>query len=211
MLTDSNLMITHTEIKLGEYLGTFELFEQLVDVGKWVLVLYGLLVQWVVVDTKSVRAILLLEKKNTTTPWRRTRLDETHSLLNIKLFLQLLQLFRSKLVRTFANRFRARLKIDDEFNWPVRRHSWKLFWKDVLIFTNDWNLQDGIQFTLLIERKQTDGIITSGKDNYILRRMIQLNLPGGTIKLSLVLRKPIIPRIRSISELPRTTGQGRNL
>ena len=146
-------MITHTEIKLGEYLGTFELFEQLIDVGKWVFVLDGLLVQWTVINTKSVRSILLLHKKNTTTPRRRTRPDETHFLLNIELLLQLLQLFRSELVRTFAQRFRARLKINNEFNWPVRRHSWKLFWKDVLIFANDWNLRDGIQFTLLIERK----------------------------------------------------------
>ena len=67
MLTDLNLMITHTEIKLGEYLSTFELLKQLVDVGKWVLVLYGLLVQWTVVDTESVRSILLLHKKNYTT------------------------------------------------------------------------------------------------------------------------------------------------
>ena len=119
-------MIAHTEVKLGEYLSTFELFEKLIDVGKWVLVLYGLLVQWTVIDTKSVCSILL-DKKNTTAPWRRTWSDETHMLLNIELFLQLIQLFRSKLVRTFANRFRARLKIDDEFNWPVRRHSWKLF------------------------------------------------------------------------------------
>ena len=41
------------EIKLGEYLGTFELFEQLIDVGKWVFVLDSLLVQWTVVNTKS--------------------------------------------------------------------------------------------------------------------------------------------------------------
>ena len=101
----------------------FELLEKLVDVGKWVLVLYGLLVQWTVVDTKSVRSILLLDENNTTTPWRRTWSDETHTLLNIELFLQLLQLFRSKLVRKFTNRFHARLKIDDEFNWLVRRHS----------------------------------------------------------------------------------------
>ena len=91
-------MITHTEIKLGEYLGTFELFEQLVDVGKWVFVLDSLLVQWTVVNTKSVRSILLLHKKNTRTPRRGTRSDETHSLLNIELLLQLLQLFRSELV-----------------------------------------------------------------------------------------------------------------
>ena len=112
-------MIAHTEIKLGEYLSTFELFEKLIDVGKWVLVLYGLLVQWTVVDTKSVRSILLLDEKNTTTPWRRTWSDETHTFLNIELLLQLLQLFWSKLVRTFANRFRDRLKIDDKFDWPV--------------------------------------------------------------------------------------------
>ena len=45
-------MIAHTEVKLGEYLSTLELFEKLIDVGKWVLVLYSLLVQWTVVDTK---------------------------------------------------------------------------------------------------------------------------------------------------------------
>ena len=109
-------MITHTKVKLGEYFSTFELFEKLIDAGKWVLVLYGLLVQWTVVDTESVRSILLLDKKNTTTPWRRTWSDETHTLLFIELFLQILQLFQSKLVRTFANRFHAWLKIDDEFN-----------------------------------------------------------------------------------------------
>ena len=92
---NSNLVIAHTEIKLGEYLSTFELFKQLIDVGKWVLVLYGLLVQWTVVDTKSVRSILLLHKKNSTTPRRRTRSDETHTLLFIELLLQLFQLFRS--------------------------------------------------------------------------------------------------------------------
>ena len=74
------------EIKLGEYLGTFELFEQLIDVGKWVFVLDGLLVHWTVINTKSVRSILL-HKKNTTTPRRRTRPDETHFLLNIELLL----------------------------------------------------------------------------------------------------------------------------
>ena len=56
-------MITHSKVKLGEYLGTFELFEQLVDVGKWVFVLDSLLVQWTVVNTKSVRSILLLHKR----------------------------------------------------------------------------------------------------------------------------------------------------
>ena len=70
LFANANLMIAHTEVKLGEYLSTFELFEKLIDVGKWILVLYGLLVQWAVVDTKSVCAILLLDKKNTTIPWR---------------------------------------------------------------------------------------------------------------------------------------------
>ena len=83
-------MITHTEIKLGEYLSTFELFEQLIGVGKWVFVLVGLLVHWAIINTKSVCSILLLHKKNTTTPRRRTRPDETHFLLNIELLLQLL-------------------------------------------------------------------------------------------------------------------------
>ena len=81
------MMIAHTEVKLGEYLSTFELFKKLIDVGKWVLVLYGLPVQWTVVDTKSVRSILLLDEKNTTTPWRRTWSGETHTLLNIELLL----------------------------------------------------------------------------------------------------------------------------
>ena len=105
LLHECDLMIAHTEIKLGEYLSTFELFEKLIDVGKWVLVLYGLLVQWTVVDTESVCSILVLDENNTTTPWRRSWSDETHTLLNIELFLQLLQLIRSKLVRAFANRF----------------------------------------------------------------------------------------------------------
>ena len=81
----------------------------------------------------------------------------------------------------FANRFRVRIKIDNEFNWPVRRHSLKLFRKDVLIFTNDWNVRDVIQLALLIERKQPNGFITSGIDDNILRRVCQLNFPGSTI------------------------------
>ena len=42
-------MITNTEVKLGEYLGTLKLLEKLIDVGKWVLVLYCLLVPWAIV------------------------------------------------------------------------------------------------------------------------------------------------------------------
>ena len=127
LVQNANLMITHREGKLGEYLGTLKLLEKLIDVGKWVLVLYCFLVQWTLVYTVSFRSILLLDKKNTPTPWRRTRSDQTHTLMFIELFLQLLQLLWSKLVRTLANRFRARLKIDNEFNWPARRHSRKRF------------------------------------------------------------------------------------
>src|SRR4051812_48282216 len=67
-------------------------------------------------------------------------------LLFIELFLQFLQLFWPKLVRTLANGFRARLKINNEFNWPVGRHTRKLFWKDILVLTNDGNLRVSIQF-----------------------------------------------------------------
>src|SRR3954468_24871323 len=191
--TNADLMITHTKVKLGEHLSTFELLEKLIDVGKWVLVLDSLLVQWTVIDAKSVRVILLLDKENTTTPRRRTRSDQTQTLLFIELFLQFLQLIWSKLVRTLANGFRARLKINNEFNWPAGRHTRKLFWKDILVLTNDWNLRDSIQFTLLIESKQPNGIITSGIDDHIVRRVSQLNLPGSTINLSFVLRKPVHP------------------
>ena len=65
-------MIAHMEVKLGEYLSTLKLLKKLIDVREWILVLYCLLVQWTVVDTKSVRSILLLDEKNATTPWRRT-------------------------------------------------------------------------------------------------------------------------------------------
>ena len=63
-----NLMIAHMEVNLGEYFSTFELFKKLIDVRKWVLVLYSLLVQWTVVNTKSVRSILLLHKKELHNP-----------------------------------------------------------------------------------------------------------------------------------------------
>ena len=58
------------EVKLGEYLSTLKLLEKLIDAGKCILVLYCLVVQWTVVDAESFRSILLLDKKNTTTPWR---------------------------------------------------------------------------------------------------------------------------------------------
>src|SRR3954470_18790751 len=191
--TNANLMITHTKVKLGEHLSTFELLKWLIDVGKWVLVLDSLLVQWTVIDAKSVRAILLLDKKNTTTPRRRTRSDQTQTLLFIELFLQFLQLIWSKLVRTLANGFRARLKINNELNWPTGRHTRKLFWKNILVLTNDWNLRDSLQFIILIERKQPNGIITRSIDDHIFRRVSQFDFPGSTLKLSLVLRKPIHP------------------
>ena len=57
--------------------------------------------------------------------------DQTQTLLFIELFLQFLQLLGSKLVWTLANGFSARLKIDNELNWPVRRHTRKLFWEDI--------------------------------------------------------------------------------
>ena len=61
--TNVNLVITNTEIKLGEYLSTFELFEKLIDVGKWVLVLYGLLVQWTLADkSRSVPSFFLSKR-----------------------------------------------------------------------------------------------------------------------------------------------------
>src|SRR3954466_12643201 len=169
--TNSNLMITHTKVKLGENFSTFKLLEKLTDVGKWVLVLDSLLVQWTVIDAKSVRAILLLDKKNTTTPRRRTRSDQTQTLLFIELNLQFLELIWSKLVRTLANGFRARLKINNEFNWPAGRHTRKLFWKDILVLTNDWNLRYSLQFIILIERKQPNGIITRSIDDHIVRRV----------------------------------------
>ena len=69
LFTNANLVITHMEVKLVEYLGTFKLLEKLIDVGKWVLALYCLLVQWMVVDVESFRSILL-HKEDITTPWR---------------------------------------------------------------------------------------------------------------------------------------------
>src|SRR3954462_10837029 len=151
--TNANLMITHTKVKLGEHFSTFKLLKKLIDVGKWVLVLDCLLVQWTVVDAKSVRTILLLDKKNTTTPRRRTWSDQTHTFLFIELLLQFFQLFRSKLVRTLANGFRARFKINNEFNWPARRHTRKLFWKNVLVITKGLNLRDGNQFYISLTNK----------------------------------------------------------
>ena len=61
-LANANLMIAHSEIKLGEYFSTFQLFEQLSYVRKWIFVLDCLLVQWAVIDTQPVRTILLLDK-----------------------------------------------------------------------------------------------------------------------------------------------------
>ena len=78
---------------------------------------------------------------------------KTQTLLFIELLLQFLQLLGSKLVWTLANRFSSRLKINNELDWPMMRHTRKLFWKDILVLTNDWNLRDGIQLALLIERK----------------------------------------------------------
>lgn len=67
--TDSNLVIAQPKINLGNHFSTFELLEQVVYVGKWVLILDCLLIQRAVIDAQSFR-VILLDKKNTTTPRR---------------------------------------------------------------------------------------------------------------------------------------------
>ena len=77
-------MIAHSEIELGEDLSTFQLFEQLSYVRKWIFVPDCLLVQWMVIDKQSVHAILLLDKQNSTAPRRLAWSDQTQMLLLIE-------------------------------------------------------------------------------------------------------------------------------
>jgi hypothetical protein len=68
-LSDFQLMISSAEINFGEYLGSIQLIKQVFNLWKWVLVLDGYLVEFMVVHTQSYGTVSLVHKQNRRSPW----------------------------------------------------------------------------------------------------------------------------------------------
>ena len=63
LLSDLYLMVTHSQVKLGEYRGSSKLIKKIIDVRNWIFVLDGFLVKRTIVDYESLRLILLCHKQ----------------------------------------------------------------------------------------------------------------------------------------------------
>ena len=57
---DPQLKITRTQINLREYTSTSKQIKEILNTGQWMLVLNGNCVQLPIIDTHSLRAILLI-------------------------------------------------------------------------------------------------------------------------------------------------------
>src|ERR1041384_5900073 len=97
LLTDTNLVVPHLQIKLGKHLCSMQLLKQVIDVGQRVLVFYGLLVDASVVLDQPASTIVLLHKKARGTPRGSARTNESILLKLHKLLVQLNQLLRAHL------------------------------------------------------------------------------------------------------------------
>src|ERR1041384_4005716 len=104
LLTDTNLVVPHLQIKLGKHLCSMQLLKQIIDVGQRVLVFDGLLVDVAVVLDQPASTIFLLHKKARGTPRGSARTNEPILFKLHKLLLQLNQLLRTHLVRLPRNR-----------------------------------------------------------------------------------------------------------
>ena len=58
--TDPQLKITQTQINLREYPSTSKQIKEILNTGQWMLVLDGNCIQLPIIDTHSLRAILLI-------------------------------------------------------------------------------------------------------------------------------------------------------
>src|SRR3954468_2174025 len=76
LLTDTNLVVPHFQIKFGKHLCSIQLVKQIIDVGQRVLVFDGLLVDTTVVLEKPASTIFLLHKKTWGTPRGSARTNE---------------------------------------------------------------------------------------------------------------------------------------
>src|SRR3954469_18847142 len=76
LLTDTNLMIPHLQVKHGENLCPIQLLKQIVYVGQRVLVLDGLLIDATVVLDQPASTIFLLHKETRGTPRGSARTNE---------------------------------------------------------------------------------------------------------------------------------------
>jgi hypothetical protein len=67
-LSDFQLMISGTEINLGEYLGSIQLIKQVFDFWEQILVFNSYLIEFTIVHTQSNGTVPLVHKKNRQTP-----------------------------------------------------------------------------------------------------------------------------------------------
>src|ERR1041384_2910979 len=98
LLTDTNLVVPHLQIKLEKHLCSMQLLKQVIDVGQRVLVFDGLLVDATVVLDQPASTIFLLHKKARGTPRGSARTNEPILFKLDNVLLQLNQLFWTHLV-----------------------------------------------------------------------------------------------------------------
>src|SRR3954468_11377425 len=63
LLTDTNLVVPHFQVKLGKHLCSMKLVKQIIDVGQRVLVFDGLFVDTAIILDQPASTIFLLHKK----------------------------------------------------------------------------------------------------------------------------------------------------
>src|SRR4051812_22575184 len=109
LFTNTDLVISHPQVKLGKDFFPIQLLIQIIDAGERIFVFDGLLIDATIVLDQSASTILLLHKQSWGTPRRSVCTDETSYLQLRQLLLELNQLLRTHLVWISRNRLCTRL------------------------------------------------------------------------------------------------------
>ena len=70
LFADFDLVISTSQVQLGEYHSTRKLIKEVIYARKRISVLYGLLIQRPVINYQAISLILLLDKDSGASPWR---------------------------------------------------------------------------------------------------------------------------------------------
>src|ERR1043165_528095 len=93
-----------------------------------------------VINTHPQSAILLLNKQHWSSPRRRTWANEPLCLQLPDLLLQLCKFISWHPIRSLSNRASAWYQVNEEFNLPIRGHSWQLIWKHIRIIPHNTHI-----------------------------------------------------------------------
>src|ERR1044071_1941089 len=145
LFTDSDLMVTQTQVEFRKHSGSSKLIIQIVDPRKRIFVLDGGLVDGSVILDQTVCTITLLDKERRCSPRRGTWVNEPFVKCFVDLLLQFKEVVRRHLIRTLGNRNGVGLQVDDEFDFTDRGYSQQFFWEDVEKISNDRNVLDSVK------------------------------------------------------------------